>query len=256
VPQHCCRYHVTLHDSDTLEVLQDRLEDLPAPIVVGSLVCVPDVGMCQCRCSGMPAMAQHTCPLGMCRTCVRWAGGLEWRRPPGGDHCHTRLQTGGARHACVCVCVCVCVAAPAATAAARVQASDCTPVPRRPRCARVAPALSPQLVRPEPPGRAGEGFAPVQVVRSFSLIPHKVLLGRDRRPVSAVPVPAGVRAAAVRWHASTRAADDMCARAVRAPAGHGLHTHCLCPPPPTQTHEHTPNPPGGHGGGLHRPGAC
>jgi hypothetical protein len=41
-----------------------------------------------------------------------------------------------------------------------------------------------QLVRPEPAGRAGEGFAPVQVVRSFSLIPQKVMLGRDRRPVS------------------------------------------------------------------------
>jgi hypothetical protein len=41
-----------------------------------------------------------------------------------------------------------------------------------------------QLVRPEAAGRAGEGFAPVQVVRSFSLIPQKVMLGRDRRPVS------------------------------------------------------------------------
>ena len=30
----CCRYHVTLHDSEKLEVLQDRLEDLPAPVVV------------------------------------------------------------------------------------------------------------------------------------------------------------------------------------------------------------------------------
>lgn len=46
-----------------------------------------------------------------------------------------------------------------------------------------------QLVRPEPAGRAGEGFAPVQVVRSFSLIPQKVMLGRDRRPVSGWVVP-------------------------------------------------------------------
>ncbi|WIA13628.1 hypothetical protein OEZ85_007192 [Tetradesmus obliquus] len=41
-----------------------------------------------------------------------------------------------------------------------------------------------QLVRPEPPGRAGEGFAPVEVVSSFSLLPQKVMLGRDRRPVA------------------------------------------------------------------------
>eukprot|EP00879_Flechtneria_rotunda_P012428 GHRR01012978.1.p1 GENE.GHRR01012978.1~~GHRR01012978.1.p1 ORF type:complete len:348 (+),score=131.18 GHRR01012978.1:48-1091(+) len=41
-----------------------------------------------------------------------------------------------------------------------------------------------QLVRPEPPGRAGEGFAPVEVVASFSLLPQKVMLGRDRRPVA------------------------------------------------------------------------
>lgn len=46
------------------------------------------------------------------------------------------------------------------------------------------PVLPMQLVRPEAAGRAGEGFAPVQVVRSFSLIPQKVMLGRDRRPVS------------------------------------------------------------------------
>lgn len=49
-------------------------------------------------------------------------------------------------------------------------------------CTCTATAL--QLVRPEPAGRAGEGFAPVEVVRSFSLIPQKVMLGRDRRPVS------------------------------------------------------------------------
>lgn len=32
----CCRYHVTLHDSSKLDMLQDRLEDLPQPVVVGS----------------------------------------------------------------------------------------------------------------------------------------------------------------------------------------------------------------------------
>lgn len=41
-----------------------------------------------------------------------------------------------------------------------------------------------QLLRPEPPGRAGEGFAPVEIVKSFSLLPQKVMLGIDRRPVS------------------------------------------------------------------------
>eukprot|EP00775_Hariotina_reticulata_P004628 gene4628-4882_t len=41
-----------------------------------------------------------------------------------------------------------------------------------------------ELVRPEPPGRAGEGFAPVVVVKSFSLLPKKIMLGRDRRPVA------------------------------------------------------------------------
>lgn len=30
----CHRYHVTLHDSEKLEMLQDRLEDLPPPVVV------------------------------------------------------------------------------------------------------------------------------------------------------------------------------------------------------------------------------
>lgn len=29
-----CRYHATLHDPSKLEVLQDRLEDLPLPVVV------------------------------------------------------------------------------------------------------------------------------------------------------------------------------------------------------------------------------
>lgn len=52
----------------------------------------------------------------------------------------------------------------------------------RSACFMVAVLL--QLVRPEPPGRAGEGFAPVEVVTSFSLLPQKVMLGRDRRPVS------------------------------------------------------------------------
>jgi hypothetical protein len=47
-----------------------------------------------------------------------------------------------------------------------------------------SPSL-PQLLQPQPPGRAGEGFAPAHVVAEVSLLPQKVSIGLERRPVRA-----------------------------------------------------------------------
>jgi len=41
-----------------------------------------------------------------------------------------------------------------------------------------------QLLKPQPPGRAGEGFAPATVAAQVSLLPKKISIGLDRRPVS------------------------------------------------------------------------
>lgn len=40
-----------------------------------------------------------------------------------------------------------------------------------------------QLLKPQPPGRAGDGFAPATVVAQVSLLPQKISIGSDRRPV-------------------------------------------------------------------------
>jgi hypothetical protein len=45
------------------------------------------------------------------------------------------------------------------------------------------PLLYLQLLQPQPPGRAGEGFAPAHVVAEVSLLPQKVSIGLERRPV-------------------------------------------------------------------------
>lgn len=41
-----------------------------------------------------------------------------------------------------------------------------------------------QLLKPQPPGRAGEGFAPATVVAQVSLLTNKISMGMDRRPVA------------------------------------------------------------------------
>ncbi|GBF99911.1 hypothetical protein Rsub_12819 [Raphidocelis subcapitata] len=40
------------------------------------------------------------------------------------------------------------------------------------------------LLKPAPPGRAGEGFAPATVIAQASLLPQKIVVGVDRRPVA------------------------------------------------------------------------
>ena len=40
-----------------------------------------------------------------------------------------------------------------------------------------------QLIKPQPPGRAGDGFAPALVLAQVSLLPSKLSMGLDRRPV-------------------------------------------------------------------------
>ncbi|KAI8476096.1 MAG: hypothetical protein J3K34DRAFT_285487 [Monoraphidium minutum] len=41
-----------------------------------------------------------------------------------------------------------------------------------------------QLIKPQPPGRAGEGFAPAEVLAQVSLLPGKISIGLDRHPVA------------------------------------------------------------------------
>lgn len=48
----CHRYHVTLHDSEKLEMLQDRLEDLPPPVVVSAAARATAGTLC--RIAGIP----------------------------------------------------------------------------------------------------------------------------------------------------------------------------------------------------------
>ncbi|KAF8060078.1 hypothetical protein HT031_005017 [Scenedesmus sp. PABB004] len=121
-------YHVTLTESDRLDLLQDRIEDLPPPLVV----------------------------RGAARGARSRGSSSGWRRPLPPAHRQLRARRlqadlNGDGHLEVII----------ATHDYKLQ-----------------------LVRPEPPGRAGEGFAPVEVVQSFSLLPQKVMLGRDRRPVA------------------------------------------------------------------------
>jgi hypothetical protein len=40
-----------------------------------------------------------------------------------------------------------------------------------------------QLIKPQPPGRAGDGFAQAGVLAQVSLLPSKISIGSDRRPV-------------------------------------------------------------------------
>jgi hypothetical protein len=73
-----------------------------------------------------------------------------------------------------------------------------------------------QLLKPQPPGRAGEGFAPAAVVAQVSLLPAKISIGLDRRPVGFELLLVGPG----RWLRGLGEARSSCRQAAAQPIRH------------------------------------